>query len=195
MRKATSANLALIGPKKPPEGASRRIPLARIERFSLDGYLAADRAPGRVVLCTQGADLDADLAFLRAAKARLLWPAPPRNIADAIAGLVTGAPPARGRSPARRAGLLSTALLLEGAVTRARARAALAAPERLWVVESVRRTRLSEEDLGELARAGVRWSALKPVEVVGLVASPALARASFRWRRWLGSRVPVWIVS
>ena len=78
MTKATSANLALIGPKRPPAAALRRIPPEAVERFSLDGYLAAAAAPDRIVLCPAGKDLDADLAFLREAKARLLWPAPPR---------------------------------------------------------------------------------------------------------------------
>ena len=192
---SSTTSLALVGPKRPPAAASRRAPNTRIERFSLDGYLAAGHASDLVALCPRGDDLDADLAFLRAAKARLLWPAPPRDIADAIGGLLTDAPPATGRPPLRRTGPLSAALLLEGGVTRGRAHASLASPVRLWVVESVRCVRLSDTDLAELARAGVRWAALRPVKIVGLIASPALAKARSRWGRWLGARLPVWIVS
>lgn len=203
----TSANrcrdaLALVGPKKPPAGAARQIPHAPLERFSLDAYLASRAAPDRVVLCPQGRSLDADISFLRAAKARLLWPPPPPDIADAIAGLVTAtatatataAPPARGPARSRSRDPLHAAVLLEGLVTRERARAALAGPERLCVVQSVRRVRLTEADLERLALTGVRWAALRPVELAGLAASPALARARARWRKWLPARVPVWIV-
>lgn len=192
MTKATSPNLALIGPKRPPAAALSRIPPAAIERFSLDGYLAAAAAPDRIVLCPPGKDVEADLAFLHEAKARLLWPAPPREIADAIAGLVTDAPPGRGRTSARRAGPLSAALLLEGAVTRVRALGALASPVRLWVVESVRLVRLSGADLALLARAGVRWSALRPVDVTGVLCSPRLARALRHRARLLPRGARIW---
>jgi len=168
------------------------MPSTSIERFSLDGYLADRKAPARVVLCPLADDVEADLAFLRASRERLLWPAPPRDIADAIAGLRTDAPPARGRPPARRGASPSAALLLEGLVTGARGRAALASPARLWVVESVRCVRLSGEDLMEIARAGVRWSVLEPVKIVGLVASPALLAARDRWRRFVPARAEVW---
>jgi hypothetical protein len=192
MRKAPSANLALIGPKRPPAAALRQILPAAIESFSLDGYLAAAAAPDRIVLFPRGENLDADLAFLREAKARLLWPAPPREIADAIAGLVTDAPPGRGRMSRRRPGPLVTALLLEGAVTRARAHAALASPVRLWVVESVRLVRLSGAELAGLAREGVRWSALRPVDVEGVLCSPGLARALRRPGRLLPRGARIW---
>jgi hypothetical protein len=93
---------------------------------------------------------------------------------------------------------MSAALLLEGPVDRARARAALAASPggaerpRDWIVESARHVRLSGPLLGALARAGVRWSALEPVEVAAVYAASAVAR-SLRRRTWLPARTPVWI--
>jgi hypothetical protein len=193
MTKASSTtSLAVIGPKKPPAAAFRRIPSQRIERFSLDLYLAAGRAPDRIALCPRGEDLDADLAFLSAAKARLLWPAPPWVIAEAIAGLLTNTPPARRRRAQSPAGPAASALLLEGVVTRARARAALASSERLWVVESVRCVRLSVTDLAELARAGVRWAALRPVKIVGVFCSPSLSRALEQSKRGLPRGAKLW---
>jgi hypothetical protein len=192
---------ALVGPRQPPAAAARGIPCAPLERLSLDDYLRARSAPDRVVLCPQGRSLDADLAFLRAAKSRLLWPSPPSDIADAIAGLVTetaaaatatsAVEPARRPARSRSQGPLHAALLLEGLVTRERAEAALASPARLWVVESVRCVSLGAADLEALARKGVRWAALRPVELSGLAASGALARARSRWPRWLRGR-PVW---
>lgn len=194
---------ALVGPRQPPAAAARGIPCAPLERLSLDAYLRARSAPDRVVLCPQGRSLDADLAFLKAAKSRLLWPSPPPDITDAIAGLVTetaaaaattsAVKPARKPARSRSQGPLRAALLLEGLVTRERADAALASPVRLWIVESVRCVVLGEADLEDLARKGVRWAALRPVELAGLAASGALARARSRWPRWLQGR-PVWHV-
>lgn len=192
MTKATSANLALVGPKRPPAAVSPALPSTPVERFSLDGYLAAASAPDFVVLCPGGVDLEADIAFLRSIRRRLLWPGPPPGIADAIAGLVTGAPAGRRRPGPRRRGCRSAALLLEGVVTAERARAALRSPERLWIVESARRVRLSEADFAQLERAGVRWSALHPVEVVGVLAGAALRAARPRWRRLVPASAAVW---
>ena len=189
MSRPTSANrsgeaVALVGPGRPPTAATARIPLDRIERFSLNAYLARSSAPSRVVLCPAGRGLDADLSFLRVARARLLWKAPPRDISDAIAGLVT-APPQAGASRARaRASGPRHALLLEGVVTRRRAFAALASDVRLWIVQDVRHVRLTGAELALLAREGVRWAALSPVQLAGLAASPALRRARSRWPAW-----------
>jgi hypothetical protein len=192
---------ALVGPRQPSAAAARGIPCAPLERLSLDEYLRARSAPDRVVLCPQGQNLDADLAFLQAAKSRLLWPAPPPDISDAIAGLVTetaaaaattsAAKPGSRPARSRQQGPLHAALLLEGLVTRERTDAALASPVRLWIVESVRCVGLGSAELEDLARKGVRWAALRPVELAGLAASGALARARSHWPRWLRGR-PVW---
>jgi hypothetical protein len=192
---------ALIGPRRPPLAAARGIPCAPLERYSLDSYVRARSAPDRVVLCPQGRNLDADLAFLEAVKRRLLWPPPPPDIAGAIAGLVTetaaAAAPASATSPSRRKpgpraqGPLHAALLLEGLVTRERADRALESPIRLWIVESVRCISLQEADLEDLAWKGVHWAALRPIELAGLVVSGALARARARWPRSMRSR-PAW---
>lgn len=193
MTKATSTtSLALVGPRRPPALPVPGLLHRRIRRFSLDSYLCARRAPDHVVLCPSGASVAGDLAFLQRARERLLWPAPPRNIADAIGGLRIEEPPAPGPPSARGAGPLHRALLLEGLVTEDRARSALSSPPRLWVVESPRALRLSPATLSRLRRSGVRWTALKPALVVGIVASPELARARSRWRRWLPAGVSVW---
>lgn len=187
------ANIVAVGPSRPPAAAARQIRLPTAARYALDEYLES-AAPRRVVLCPSGRDLDEDLAFLRAARERLLWPPPPRTIADAIDGLLSdthGEPLAR---RARRRGPRSSrALLLEGEVTSARAAAALASPERLWIVENVGRVRLDARELARFAREGVRWAALDPVVLEGLLASPRLARARARFQRWIGGRVPVWV--
>src|SRR5215470_10372958 len=134
------ANIAAVGPRRPPAAATRRIPLGAVARYALDEYLETG-GESRVVLCPSGRDLEEDLAFLRTASRRLLWPAPPRAIADAIEGLLSETRRARLPAPARRGGRSSQALLLEGEVTRARARAALDSPVRLGIVENVARVR------------------------------------------------------
>jgi len=178
MTKATSTTwLALVGSGRPPARPVSGLPRGRIRRFSLAAYLAARRAPDRVVLCPSGESLAGDLAFLRRAWERLILAAPPRDIAEAIRGLRTGDPPALGPPSARGRGPLHRALLLEGLVTERRARSAIASPARLWVVESPRSLRLSDATLSRLKRSRVRWAALKPVVVVASVASPKLAGA------------------
>ena len=184
------AAVALVGPGRPPAAAAARIPHDRLLRLSLAAYLARRCAPERVVLCPAGRSLDADLAFLLAAGARLLWPPPPRDIADAIAGLVAAPVETRGGRASARSSPPRRALLLEGLVTRQRAFAALASDVRLWVVQDVRRVGLTDADLTLLAREGVRWAALCPVELAGVMASPALQRARSRWPAWAkGKRV------
>ena len=148
-----------------------------------------------ILLCPDGRGLDADLAFLRRVRARILWPAPDGDLAAAIAGLrgehpppLAGpakVPPASGDAPRKRA------LLLEGLVESARARAALASQRRHWIVESPLRVRLTERELEELRREGVRWTALEPVRVAALLASPALLRAREQWRDLLPPRTKV----
>jgi len=193
MTKATSTtSLALVGPGRPPARPVSGLPRGRIRRFSLAAYLAARRAPDRVVLCPSGESLAGDLAFLRQARERLLLAPPPRNIAEAIGGLRTGEPPALGPPSARGRDPLHRALLLEGLVTDSRARSALASPARLWVVESPRSLRVSAATLSRLKRSGVRWAALTPAVVVGVAASRSLAAALAASRRGLPASAAIW---
>jgi hypothetical protein len=61
------------------------------------------------------------------------------------------------------------------------------------VVERVQRVRIPPSGLESLARRGVRWSVLEPVEVVGIAASPELARVRSRWKKLVPPDVPVWV--
>ncbi len=179
-------------------GVAARARGAAVEPYSLSSYLGAADPPSRVVLCPAGASLPADVRFLSRIARRLLWPAPPARLAEAIGGLrgeEGTASPARGArrpAPRPRAGM---AVLLEGVVDAARAEAALRHPgTRDWIVETPTRVRLGMRRLAALERAGVRWSALEPVEVIAVCASPALARAGKAWRALLPPRTPVWVV-
>ena len=93
---------------------------------------------------------------------------------------------------------MTAALLLEGAVDHIRTRAALAAVEgagagpRDWIVESVRHVAVPARRLAALERAGIRWCALEPVELLAVCAGAALAR-SVRNQPWLPAGTPVWI--
>ncbi len=169
-----------------------RLPRRRLRPFSLEGFLASRQAPDRVILCPAGLVLPRDREFLRQVRERLLWTAPDRVLYAAIGGLLTQLPP---KTPARhaRAGRKKTALLLEGAVTPARARQALACDARHWIVENVRRVRLGSSGLAELGRQGVRWSALQPVRVIAVVVSRKLARDRSRWKKYLPAKTPIWI--
>jgi hypothetical protein len=178
-------------------GVEARAPGERPKGFSLAGYLAAANPPARIVLCPLGASVASDLEFLAKASRRLLWPAPSDRFEAAIGGLrgpSGGSRPTARRGPAARTSNgLSAALLLEGEVGLARARAALAASgPRDWIVETPRSVRISTAHLAGLARAGVRWAALEPVTLVALYATPALARARARWRPLLPPATPVW---
>src|SRR5262249_4622770 len=106
----------------PDAGAGRRE--IELVPFSLATYLRAPDPPPRVVLCPPGKPVTGDLEFLRRVAARLLWPAPPASVAEAIGGLrgEEPAPPPKGtrRPGARRRG---PALLLEGSIETARVRA------------------------------------------------------------------------
>lgn len=179
------------------EGVAGLVPRERVAAFSLAGYLGAAAAPPRVVLCPPGGSVSQDMEFLALVSGRLLWPAPPARLHQAIAGLRTKDGPARPaarRAASRAAGGLIAALLLEGEVGLARARAALAASgPRDWIVETPGRVRLTRGELARLERAGVRWQALDPIELVALYATPALARARARWKRLLPPATRVWL--
>lgn len=176
---------------------ARLLPEADLSAFSLDSFLSDRRAPARIVLCPAGRTVRDDVAFLDDARRRALWPRPGGELAGAIAGLrgshneqqAGPAPPPAGRGR-------TTALLLEGDVTPARAeRAAASGAPRQWIVERVQRVRIPPAGLDELRRLGIRWSALEPVEVIAVAASPELARAPLRWASRLPARVRVWTSS
>jgi hypothetical protein len=179
------------------EGVAGLLPEERLAAFSLAGYLGAEDPPSRVVLCPAGLSVTRDLAFLAQAAGRLLWPAPPARLHQAIGGLRTKDGPARPaarRASSRAGGGVLTALLLEGEVGIARARVALnASGPGDWVVEAPGRVVLPRGELARLARSGVRWLALEPVELVALYATPALARARARWKRVLPPSTRVWL--
>ena len=164
---------------------------------SLAGYLASERAPGRIVLCPAGLSLERDIDFLRAARVDTLWHPPDAIVLDAIEGLLGSLPPAAARDRPRprraRAPDTMTALLLEGTVTSERARAALSSDARLWIVEHPRKVRVSRPLMEKLRKIGVRWSALEPVSVVAVLASPRLAAARSRWKGLVPAGTPVWI--
>ena len=164
---------------------------------SLAGYLASEQAPGRIVLCPAGRSLERDVDFLRAARERTLWHPPDAIILGAIEGLLGSLPPSasRGRPRPRPVWNTRTALLLEGTVTSERARAALSSDARLWIVEHPRKVRVSRPLMERLRRAGVRWSALDPVTVVAVLASPRLAAARSRWMGLVPAHTPLWIRS
>jgi hypothetical protein len=194
------ATIACVAPdgrraKALADGVASRVPGQRVAAFSMAGYLAAEAPASRVVLCPKGLSVAEDLAFLALAAGRLLWPAPPARLAQAIGGLRNAEGPraARRRAPAGRTpGGLTAALLLEGLVDPARARAALAATgPRDWIVETPGRVHLSRGQLDRLARSGVRWSALEPITLVALYATPELARA--QWKRLLPSETLLWV--
>lgn len=176
-----------------------RLPHAVLEPSSLAGYLARPQGPGRIVLCAAGRSPEKDLAFLRTAARQLLWAAPPRDFQDAIGGLRTrDARPRRAAEPEADPGAdgLAAALLLEGKVGPARARTALrASTARHWIVESPRHVRISERLHRSLEKAGVRWSALEPIEVVALYLSARLAKRRDAWKAFLPPRTTVWVRS
>jgi hypothetical protein len=169
--------------------------------FSLPDYLATPRAPQRIVLCPSGRSVASDIDFLRRARERVLWGAPEEVVYSAIEGLLGSLPPtpppgARRRRVAisgERCAETATALLLEGTVTSARARALLPQEPKVWIVQHPRRVRVEPCLMETLRREGVRWAALEPVLLLGLVASQRLARARPRWGRLLPRATPVWI--
>jgi hypothetical protein len=158
---------------------------------SVEAFLSETAGPGSVVLCPEGRGVAEDLTFLRKVGDRILWSAPPRELALAIAGVRSeeSSPEAatlRGRPP-------RTALLFEGPVTTARVAAALRAKApSFWIVEDARRVRLPQERLEELQRAGVCWMSLSPVRLLAVAASPALLRARARWKGLLQRDTEIW---
>jgi hypothetical protein len=176
---------------------SVRMPGVPFHPHSLSSYLAARDAPGRIVVCADGGAPRDQIGLLRRLAARLLWPGPPADFRDAIGGLRThgarprAAAPSRGAPRGRR---IAAALLLEGKVDAARAIAALAAgAPRDWIVESARQVRFGGGLMSELTRRGIRWSALEPIELVALYATPALARQRTRWRGLVPAKTAVWL--
>ncbi|HSS45673.1 MAG TPA: hypothetical protein VLO07_10050 [Thermoanaerobaculia bacterium] len=170
----------------------RSLPDRSLRPFSFKGFLASGRAPGQIILCPAGRSVAPDRAFLRNARQRLLWTAPDRVLYSAIAGLITRLPLPTSPRHAGSFGRRATALLLEGAVTPARAGKALEGDARHWIVEDVCRVRLGPKGLAELARRGVHWSVLEPLRVIAVVVSPELARQRSRWRKDLPAKTPVW---
>ena len=142
---------------------------ARVQPI-LDGFIGLDE-PGRLVLRIAGTAYPAvfaAVAGLRAPHRR------PRRLRPA--------------APARPSGGLPSALLLEGPVDAARARAALRSAPRDWIVESARHVRLGGPSLAALAREGVAWSALEPVELLAVYA-PESPRGDLG----LPPGTPIWI--
>jgi hypothetical protein len=179
------------------DAIAARLPGAELAIRSISGYCATPEVGSRILICPAGSSVSRDLVFLRRAAERLLWPAPPADFRDAIAGLRTEAARprvARLREAPPEAGDTVAALLLEGRVGPARMRALLASGgPREWIVESPGHVELPSRWARQLARAGVRWSALEPVELVAVYAAPALSRLSARWKRLLPPRTPVWL--
>jgi len=197
-RKRESENLGVLAPSRARARAAaatlrRRMPGVRFTLLSLADPLVSGRLPDALVLCPGGAYLERDVDFLSRVSARALWPAPEGDLHGAIAGFlghhlpVSSAPVRRGRASRK------TALLIEGDVTPKRARDALRSDTRLWIVERASCVHLSERQLRRYRDLGVRWAALKPVRVVGLLASPELARARRRWQKLLPADTPVWV--
>ncbi len=174
---------------------AKRLKRRTLRPFSLEGFLASAEAPDRIVLCPAGKAVAKDLVFLRKARERALWTAPEADLDAAIAGLLGYPMAGAARKPSSRGRAdLKTALLLEGIVTPARARAATTSQIRHWIVENVRRVRLKGKELEKLRRQGIRWSVLQPVRVVAVLASFDLARARARWKSLLPARTLIWVV-
>ena len=194
--------VALVGPTSPVARAlavrlAPRLAPFRVSTYSLDRFLADRDAPARIVLCPAGRNVRDDLAFLEDVRRRALWPRPGSELAGAIAGLRGDHDaPVPGHAPRWAARGRTTALLLEGDVTRDRAgRAVDSGAPRHWVVERVQRVRIPAGGVEELRRLGIRWSAINPIEVIALAASPALTRIPSRWAPRLPAGIPVWTTS
>jgi hypothetical protein len=168
----------------------------RVSTQSLARFLADRKAPPRIVICPAGRLLREDLQFLEEVRRRALWQRPGTELAGAIAGLRGEHDLPAGQSTPRPSGRGRTsALLLEGDVTRARAlRAVDSGAPRHWIVERVQSVRIAAAPLDELRRLGIRWSALEPVEVIAVAASPELARVAARSPSRLPNGVPVWTI-
>lgn len=195
-------SVAVVGPSSRVARAAAlrlapRLAAFRVSAYSLGGYLADRKAPARIVIAPAGRGVGGDVAFLEALRRRALWSPPGAELAGAIAGLrgEHDAVPA-GPSPARSGRGRTTALLLEGDVTRSRAAGAVeSGAPRNWIVERVQNVRIPAASLARLRALGIRWSVLEPVEVIALAASPDLARSRARWAARLPAGVPVWTSS
>lgn len=171
-------------------------PSARLRPLSLAQYRARRGMPFPAILAPAGADRASDRRFLEAARARIFWKPAPEDLYAAIAGVLTDLPERRGRESAPDPNEYkqepASALLLEGAITPARARAALASPARHWIVEHVGKVRLSGAQLASLSKAGVRWSVLHPARLLAIADRTGCARSLFprgtRIWRWDGGR-------
>ena len=168
-------------------------PSARLLPLSLAQYRARRGVPLPAILVPAGANRASDRRFLEAARARILWKPAPQDLYAAIAGVLTDLPERRReKRPDPHKHEPVSALLLEGAITPARARAALASPARHWIVEHVGKVRLSGAQLASLSRAGVQWSVLHPARVLAIADRTGCARNLFprgtRIWRWGGGR-------
>ena len=170
------------------------LPQDELAVYSLDRFLSDRRAPSRIVICPAGKSVREDVLFLEDVRRRALWPRPDSELAGAIAGLLgEHDAPAAGSAALRSGTGRTTALLLEGDVTQARAASAVeSGAPRHWIVERVQRVRIPPAALEDLRRIGIRWSALEPIEVISLAASPGLAGDPTRWASRLPGGVPVW---
>lgn len=189
--KDIAGDVAVVAPapasaRRAATSLKRQMPAARLLPLSLAQYRVRRGAPLPVILAPAGADEASDRRFLETARNRILWEPAPADLYAAIAGVLTHLPERR-RPRRAKEGEPATALLLEGAITGARARAALASPARHWIVEHVGRVRLSGADLESLSVAGVRWSVLQPVVFLGIAdrtggARRLFPRATHIWR-------------
>lgn len=173
-----------------------RLAAFRVAPYSLGGFLADRKAPSRIVIGPSGRLVGDDVRFLEEVRRRALWSTPGAELAGAIAGLRGDHDSlAAGPAPPRGGRGRTTALLLEGDVTRARAaRAVDSGAPRNWIVERVQNVRIPAAPLAKLRALGIRWSVLEPIEVVALAASSDLARSPARWASRLPAGVPVWTI-
>lgn len=180
-RLSDSGEVAVVSPslEVARDAASRLAPLfrnARLVPLSMARFLRRDPLP--VIFAPPGEDPAEDRMFLTAARERLLWKAPPRDLYEAISGVVTTLAPRR--SPTGRTapgGQFRTALLLEGRIDGARAALALASPARDWIVEHPGMVRISARGMASLKARGVRWLALSPVRFLGVAGATGAARS------------------
>lgn len=174
----------------------RFLPEDDLLAFSLDRFVSDRRAPARIVLCPEGQGVEEDMTFLEDARRRALWTRPADELAGAIAGLRGSHDERAGSSPQRASRGRTTAMLLEGDVTTARAESAAASgAPRQWIVERVQNVRIPAAGLEALRRLGIRWAVLEPVELIAVAASPTLARIRSRWASLLPPKVLVWTSS
>ena len=172
---------------------ARFLPEDELVPFSLARFVSDRQAPARIVLCPEGRGVEEDVTFLEDARRRALWTRPADELAGAIAGLRGSHDERAGASRQRSSRGRTTAMLLEGDVTTARAESAAASgAPRQWIVERVQNVRIPAAGLEALRRVGIRWAVLEPVELIAVAASPSLARIRSRWAPLLPPRVFVW---